>query len=75
MHLQDLTPPHFYFKLIKHIIEGEINGWFAERRACKAVICHLDKRNSTATRAFSDVRRATEIKPELAGLIVKSVTL
>lgn len=30
----------------------------------EAVICHLDRRNCAATRAFSDVRRTTEIKPE-----------
>lgn len=72
MHLQDLTPPHVFFLTYKaYYREGEINVWFAERRACKAVICHLDRRNSAATRAFSDVRRATEIKPELTGLIVK----
>lgn len=50
---------------------GAVIVWFAKRGSSKAVICHLDTRNSAATRAFSDVRRTTEIKPELAGLIVK----
>lgn len=50
---------------------GAVIVWFAKRGSSKAIICHLDTRNSAATRAFSDVRRTTEIKPELAGLIVK----
>lgn len=69
----DTSAVFFSFKLKKNTMErgGGIIVWFGERRASKAVICHLDTRNSAATRAFSDVRRTTEIKPVLAGLIVK----
>lgn len=41
----------------------------------KAVICHLDRRNCAATRASSDVRRTTEIKPEPGGWLASLLNI